>query len=263
MPGVVGYKKYNWTTEKIAKLREIYPNSTKEEILKEFYPVKWNALKEFARKRNISRNHIQWNRQGTLLPLLENNLTSYYWMGFIAADGWISKTGQLVIQLHIKDKIHLDKLAKILNTTTKIIKNSGGYKNIPRDLSRIAVQDNINGIKLAKKFDIEYRKTYNPPSEKIIDKWTKKLATAFLIGFIDGDGSINKYDSCKIECHISWKNYLDYLCDYINLSYYSSISKRGYHCTALHVSSTKKLRRFIIQNNINVLERKWYKYRDK
>lgn len=39
---------------------------------------------------------------------------TYYWIGFILADGHISKNNRLVVTLSVKDKNHLIKLQKYL-----------------------------------------------------------------------------------------------------------------------------------------------------
>lgn len=45
-----------------------------------------------------------------LYNLLNDTCLAYYWIGFILADGSISKSGELKIALSIKDKDHLKKM---------------------------------------------------------------------------------------------------------------------------------------------------------
>jgi len=49
-----------------------------------------------------------------LSPLLNETLEAYYWMGFIMADGHLSKQNRLTVTLAIKDSDHLLKLKEFV-----------------------------------------------------------------------------------------------------------------------------------------------------
>lgn len=111
-----------------------------------------------------------------------------YWLGFIYADGYISKVrGYKIvgITLSIDDKFHLEKFKKAIEATNpiKIYKQTSGYSN--KEYCRLI----INGENL---FDdllnhgVFENKTLilEPPN---IDK---KFYKDFIRGYIDGDGCI-------------------------------------------------------------------------
>jgi len=56
--------------------------------------------------------------------------------------------------------------------------------------------------KIIKKYDFKIRKTHNPPEN--LDIKDDQLFLAFVVGLIDGDGSIGKNNTIEIKCHSSW-----------------------------------------------------------
>lgn len=217
-----------------------------------------NRLKQLGIKKG--------NRKGTLSPLLEENIISYYWMGFILADGHFTKTNQLIVAVSNKDKIHLGKLAYFLNTEVKECKRTlnspGSYSGSEPTYSRIAIQDKIVGEKIKLKFDISEQKTYNPPKNlKSITNYD--LLLALIIGFIDGDGGINVNKTCKIECHSSWYPVLEYFKTILEKKFGISVNisskEREYTYIQLKQFTVIQLKKFIQNQSIPVMERKWDK----
>lgn len=179
--------------------------------------------------------------------LLDDTLISYYWIGFILADGHISNN-RLSIGLSAKDINHLEKLAKLLGVKVRtfFIKKY--------NICSLSCMDTMNISKLVEKYDIKGNKTENPPN---ISNISEKNMIALSIGFIDGDGSIkNVYKrqdfSIIIKCHKSWLNNL-------KLMYGKSyITNSGYAtCNISNSIDCKRLKRFAIQHNLPILERKW------
>jgi hypothetical protein len=252
-----GSQQYKWTTERITKLGEMYNSHTRENILKEFYPASWAAIMHKAKSCKFTRKSKVWQRKGNLSPLLEETLNSYYWMGFIAADGCLYENGMLKITLSIKDKEHLLKLAKLLDTNVKISYRKGGYKS-HTPFVFLNLMDAKIGKEISQKFDLHHNKTYNPPSTNIVDNWTKEAKLAYILGYIDGDGH-NNCNAIEIECHRSWKLFLDYLMFSAGLLYSSKINKRGYTKIRVMTKSFTQLKAFAIDNNLDVLTRKWFK----
>lgn len=119
-----------------------------------------------------------------LKALLLDNEQAYYWMGFIAADGYINHSvWRLKIELASRDKSHLQKLAEFIS-----------YRGLFE--SRISVQDKKTLPALCNKFNLKPRKTYNPPS---VDWMSNELFVPFFVGFVDGDGSIG-YQYGRSDC---------------------------------------------------------------
>ncbi len=123
--------------------------------------------------------------------LLEINEESAYWSGLIAADGSVLYYKR--IKLGLKDKDQLRKFADFLE-----IDYNG------QDC--ISTQNAEKVSEFCKLFDFRPSKTYNPPRRFSL---YGNNFLAFLIGFIDGDGSIQYQTGRKdcllsIKCHKSW-----------------------------------------------------------
>ena len=132
-----------------------------------------------------------------------------YWLGFIAADGCLTKTGGhktenvLVINLNIRDKEHLEKFAREIEYIgpIKIIKEAGFGKGTT--LAKLS----LNSIKICndlKKQGVYPRKSLilKPPqiSPDFIKDWIR--------GYLDGDGSIHVSEK---HSHISFCGTLEVL----------------------------------------------------
>lgn len=134
--------------------------------------------------------------------LLKEKPISYYYMGLIVADGCFSLTKnnrfRFNILLHKKDKIYLEKLAKYISYTRKIYRPTESHLQLD-------MIDDVNIPKVMDKFDLKFRKTYNPPNNLNIKN--DILFLSFLIGYIDGDGCIlkRKRGYINLKCHSSWK----------------------------------------------------------
>ena len=166
---------------------------------------KQHTIHEWARKRGLKRE-VNMSRQGDMSPLISGSLESFYWLGFIAADGYIYKNGHLMVSQAKKDKSNVDRLAKYLNTKVHPIKEGkSNFRKVVGISYRVNLSDKIIGNKIRDMFKIHPKKpkTYTGICVDFITN--KKEAMAFLCGFIEGDGSLNK--SClgyRIECHKSW-----------------------------------------------------------
>lgn len=212
------YLKVLWRTASKEKIQEAFPNRN--------YRALSNRMSQLGIKCGIERG-----RKGDVSNLLTDTEEAYYWLGFIAADGSINSQNQLVVMISERDKVHLEELAKFLKTEVKYpygkeCNRTGYASKFP--LVRITVCDSKLMPKIKDKLGMtHYNKTYNPIDFDVIPA---KFKLAFIIGFIDGDGSIfsftSKYktkkqlitvqkNSISIENHVSWKGFLQKLIDYV------------------------------------------------
>lgn len=131
-----------------------------------------------------------------------------YWLGFISADGWINGT-TLSIQLQWQDKEHLQKFSNAINGNLNILEvnkiNNFGTKY---HHCRISVRSQ-NYVDDLKKYGVVNNKSLilKPPllSEEMYPYW--------IIGLIDGDGSITK-NKKKIRISLtSTKEVLNFIKD--------------------------------------------------
>lgn len=186
-------------------------------------------------------------RKNKLSKLLEETPEKYYWLGFLMADGHFSKQNRLSLNLALLDKDHVFKFQNYINCG-----------NVQVDYqAHIKVMDVSTLSYLKEKYKIHNNKTENPPdlSQIIGDN-----LFSFMIGFIDGDGSI-QYQTGRtdvklaVKCHRAWKEALSYI-----FKFPARINNQGY--SYLGIADNTILREFkrkAIELNLPILTRKWDK----
>lgn len=186
-------------------IRKNYPGESKDKILNDLPELNWQQIQSFAIFNKIKRSMVLLSlnqRNGKLENLFTNSNQSYYWLGFIAADGHISKKGRLCIHQTEKSKDNILRLAKFLETDYSTKANLGFSSN---KVYEIKIQDFIYGKRLLNLFtkDPNKTKTYTGISLDFIKNYDQ--AISFLIGFIEGDGCKNKkVANYNIQSHYSW-----------------------------------------------------------
>lgn len=256
-------RKY-WTTEEIELLKIHYPSMDKYQ-LENLFNRTWKAIKDKANKEKIYR--VKGNEG--LSILLENTPVSFYWVGFLLADGSFTNNG-LSLELSTKDIEHLKKFCSFIKTTnfysrTRVLNDKEYYQ-----CSTSVINTNIIP-EIRKKFDISNNKTKNPPN---ISNYCFKdeLILSLFIGFIDGDGSITKSENnssrLRIETDIAWLDNL-IVFETILYSYFNQCTRRttgllskktSRGSAKLEITNTQYLRElnnFAINNALPLLKRKW------
>jgi hypothetical protein len=233
---------------------KLFPNRTKDAII-----LKANSLKLKSPNSGFYNSKIE--------KLLDDSLETYYWLGFILADGSINvKQGRLKIAISINDVDHLRKFVNYIEAKNTI-------KNYIYDNSKTSNFSIMNSIvikQFANKFNICQNKTICAPAINIFEKMNDQNFLSMLIGFIDGDGCImqkqpNNYCVIAIKCHSSWINVFKYFnARLFNIfkitSPMPSINKQGY--AVIHINKNylvTNLKKFCINNELPFLERKWNK----
>ena len=193
-------------------------------------------------------------KKSKLNVLLEDTPLTYYWIGFLLADGNFGEENLIKVGLASLDKEHLIKLQKFLNIDNITMRKDGKAYYIK------AMDTKIISI-LCKKFDIKQNKTYFPPNINSLDIKNKDLMISLIAGFIDGDGSIrpkHKGFSLTIKCHGSWIDVLDFFCKKIKPDSSAKINSYGYaHFSISNDIILKELKRNVERLNLPVLKRKW------
>lgn len=251
---------YNkWTQDEKEKLRNNY-QLRREELLALFPNRSASSVYQRATILGLTKIHNEYCESNTSI-LLNESLETYYWLGFIMADGHISNSYRLSIGLAIKDCEHLNRFATYIQC-----KNIKYHKQ--NTIVSIKVQDKIYIKQLKEKFNICNDKTYNPCNIKKIK--SKKLFLAWLIGYIDGDGCIknqHKRKDCSLGFHVhsSWLKILKLIKYRLNQLFnigsgQPTIGKDGY--ARYNIADSRlliKLKKFVIRNNLPALTRKWNK----
>lgn len=215
-----------------------------------------HTISEWARRRGLKRQ-INSKRNGDLSILLNESLQSFYWLGLLASDGYISKDGHLMFSQGEKDKDIGYALAEYLNSNVYIFEVESGYNLTKRVVYRVNVKDYDVGRTIRTMWGLTDtdQKTYSSISSDFIK--TKEQAMAFLIGFFDGDGHITKKYDGRIEVHSNWLQFLNTLCRLVELNYEGKINARGYARIIIKGSYIKTLKQFILDNNLVHNKRKW------
>lgn len=215
------------------------------------YAAWHNANKVNSVCRSCS-SKIKTKRVANLAILLDDCLESYYWMGFLLADGSFYNN-RLRFVLKKSDSVHLHKFGEYINYT-------GSYGN-SEIYESISCKDVDVVCQICKKFSINEAKTYNPPDTLL--KFNKEQNLALLAGFIDGDGCIknqtNRKDFClTIKCHSSWEHILKEFNTLICSDNFTKINNQGYAMlTITNTEYLKELKRNILSLNIPIMSRKW------
>lgn len=121
-----------------------------------------------------------------------------YWLGFIAADGYINKRGNtLGISLDISDKDHIQKFLNVINANTTIIKTrfarfDEGHKFTEKAFAELYSNKIVNDLI---KLGISYQKSTSLTKIDIPDEWLSH----FIRGYFDGDG-------CAFETYLKPKS---------------------------------------------------------
>lgn len=199
--------------------------------------------------------------------LLQDTPESYYWAGFLLADGCAKRQNGIRLQLAEKDADHIKTYAKFINNNQNINKvtNNNFISYYIDFINRDVV------TKFRTKFDWRDKKTHNPPTTNIIKWLDTNLFLSLLIGYIDGDGCI-QYQSGRVDpkisihIHNSWLDFVNTINNRLNLIYdYTSIKpprmlKTGFVRYDIGCFRTiKKLKQFGLDNKLPILERKWNK----
>lgn len=196
---ILGDYKNGLTIEKIRKKYHAQFETIKS-IIKES-KIPFRPISFYAKKYKINEDYFK---------KINSNEKSY-WLGFLYADGNLCN-GKLQIRLAKKDKNHLYKFRKSLNSNHKIFldKNSGGYGII---IANKKIYNYLLNLDLTPNKSL----TLKFPSTKIVPK---KYINSFMLGYFDGDGSICKNKGHWVFQIISTKEfclqYQKYMVDFLN-----------------------------------------------
>lgn len=213
----------SWTNEEDELFKTMWNKHSKSDILLAFPDRKYGSLKSHARFLNIKKDITTLSHNKLSILLNECNM-SYYWLGFLMADGHFSKLMDIKLTISEKDIDHITKFANLVSTS---VKTNKGYCSI-------AVRD-VNTVKVLKeKYSIHSNKTEYPCNISSFN--TKESFLAWFSGFFDGDGCVlkrkGKVSGLRIQIHSSWIKNLEFISEklkeYLNINSRSYIDTQGY-----------------------------------
>lgn len=192
--------------------------------------------------------------------ILEQTPQSFYWIGFLIADGSFNRGSRFELGLAEKDLSAIEAFCNYISYSNKIMyrKDTKSY--------RISFSNSIDNPKFMEKYGFKLRKTYNPIDFSIFKDYDKELLLALLVGIIDGDGSILPNGSPNAFCititaHISWIQFYQEFMQVLDIPEHISNRKGS---TTISIRIYKReiiqlLQDVIISNNLFYLKRKWNK----
>lgn len=231
-------------------LIENYSKKSKEEI-KNDLGLSWSYIQKMSHLLNIKRDFNESAKSFTLSKLLDGSNYSYYWLGFIIADGHITKDDSIQINVSDKDLSHMDRLRHYLGDVKLYSKNG---------IVRLHLSDKPTVVKIKEFFNWKTNKTKNP---LYIPPMSDDQLFSLIIGFIDGDGSISKSGHITVKCDSSWKENLEFF--YQQLSGNDkdfNITSCG--CSIFYICDYPTLRNIkqkAISLKLPIMNRKWDRIR--
>ena len=227
-----------WSDEDISFLRLHYADGDKTLIVKKLNRT-WSSIQNKTFQLGIERDILNAN----ISKLINGTNESYYWLGFIMADGHFSKANRICINLCKKDLAHLKKFANFVEYTGDLIKPS------------ITISYNKIKDELYDKFRISNNKTYEPC---LLDKLSGEAFFSFIIGFMDGDGTINKKGNLYVVSHKNWFDNIDSMLRFLTNKYFCSINKSGLVVGGIsNIETMKSIKTKILKLELPILNRKW------
>ncbi len=230
-----------WNELEIEYLSKNYKFGDKEEI-KKVLNRSWSSIQNKAFLLKIKRNKLNSNS----LKLTDETNEAYYWLGFIMADGHFNlNTNQIQINLAQKDLDHLKKFANFVEYNGELVK------------PKISISFSEIKSYLEDKFNLSNNKTYEPCTLKNLHG---DAFFSFIIGFIDGDGTIDVKGYLKLKCHKSWLYNLNEMVKFLSDNDFNTgiINSEGLAYVSLtKIEIMKKIKRKIIDLGLPVLNRKW------
>lgn len=251
-----------WSIREIQDLKENYGKINRDEIMLLFKNRTCDSVKLKASQLKLSYdNKTKFNRcyfkyKTNINVLTEETPETYYWIGFLMADGHFSTINRLRLTLAEKDLDHLRKFCIYINYDTSFIKYNRKTKSYYMSVMNKAV---ISILK--SKFNISNNKTYNPC---LIDMdLDKNLLFSLVIGFIDGDGSIQRLHNRKdvsigIKCHSSLEENLNKFSEILGFYKKAYINTCNY--SQIFFQNNEKLKEIKLKSlnlNLPFMKRKW------
>ncbi len=250
----------NFTEDKVELLKVIYPVESKEKILELFPQYKWRNLQNIANHLKLKKKFCEI-RKGNIENLFNNSNEAFYWLGLIASDGSITKDGTLKVDLIETDKDYLINMSKFLNSSFYLYPKYKNSTENSKGICRVKIKDKIEGKKLREFFNINDKKTYTSIDLKNVIE--KEHFLCFLIGYIDGDGTISEKNYISIDGHKNIESlfliFKERLIEILGFDDFTIFKYKDMVRLNLKITSTKLLNE--LKNNLEIpyMKRKWDK----
>lgn len=253
-----------FTDKEISFIKENYKTETYKEIAK-YLNRTTDVVKQKVRLLGLSSCKIGTNpksRKKKQYTFNENffskqTLISSYWAGFFSADGYINDkryTNELSCMLSIKDKKHLEKFKKEINFDGPIL--LGNCNGFP--MCSITLRSNKLCQDLKDNFNIIPRKSLKLKFPRFNFNENRY---SFIIGYIDGDGSIFKVKKKLRFTILGTKSFLKTIVRHLrficNKTKYSLYKKNNIYDLTFSSYNAEEVYEYLDTYDVPKLKRKW------
>jgi hypothetical protein len=233
-------KKQKWSEFEVKYLKENYQTKDMSEIINDLN----RSMSSITNKAYLLDLPNRVNRLCSLKPLLSETNEAYYWLGFLMADGHFTNKGQIQVNLSIKDLEHLKKFSNFVKYENELTKAS------------LYVQDKLIVNEICDRYHLKNNKTYTPPIINNIDGLNNFFS--LIIGFIDGDGNIDKNGYLRIKVHKNWSSNIELMMSHLSDNY--NINFDSYNLVTgsiTRIEIMKEVKQKALKLNLPILKRKW------
>ena len=197
------YTNTTWTDEQVQYVKENYLTKSNEQLGKDLGKTQSSICNKIRRLGLIRPDKYTYDRN--FFHTIDNEEKAY-WLGFMCADGYISKTRdesyEVGIELQIGDIDHLKKFNKSIKGNVEIgtRERQLGFKNREEN-HKFYKQCNIR-LYSKQMVDDLYNNgcVYNKSDKLKLSKVPDDLFFHYLRGYFDGNGSVLKQTSRKRNC---------------------------------------------------------------
>ena len=242
--------------------------------MRQYYPtMPMNQLKELlpgrSRRKILAKASIMGLKM--LYPnqerigydisvLLQDSPITFYWMGFLLADGHFNEANVIQLGLGIADLKHLQRFADFIKAP---------HLTVSQKSASVSTKDARFAPQIRAKFDLRSNKTVSPPSLDYYRSLPMNLFLALVVGFIDGDGHIARLkgrsvSNAVIKNHKTWQPFQTLITERLGSVLHrllppSTINKQGYAEVHLAHDCLVYLKLGLLAMSLPVLSRKWDK----
>lgn len=278
------YEASSWTIRELLKDLGVYKNGNKKSLTdrqeKEICNLYFNSdvlVKDILKKYNISGPTFQKTikNQGLELKKVGHSRTysinkdffkkidsseKAYWLGFLYADGYINEDrGKIRLGLASRDREHLNKFKKSLNTDTPIKKST----KIDGEKKYFTSFIEIGSVEMVE--DLVRLGCHQAKSLLLTKPDINKYKLDFIRGYLDGDGSVHLARVDKSTGHkyykiniVGTKDVLNWIKEFFNLKHLK-LEDKGTHYI-LHINGNLQVRNILNSLYLNselYLDRKY------
>lgn len=215
------------------KLLELVKQQLSGHQIAEKMGINYTTVHRWLRKLklNLPNYHNELKFDNTVFDVIDTEEKAY-WLGFMYADGYVSKEGNTVeLSLKGEDREHLEKFRMFLNNRNEVKLGKTKYEGKEFSRCRLVMTDKHFHDSLISKGCI--------PNKSLILKFpdtsifaSDNLIKHFIRGYIDGDGSIYIGQGYAYFNIIGTKEFLDGI-----IQYFPEINFHKYYKDKRHPDS--------------------------